>query len=373
MRIAVTKGTLRIPPTYFAIAHAQRLQDSHNLEIFSLVANVEMADLTVAVRDFVPARALGFRTREIVMPAFMPRMIRAIGAYSPDLIHQHFATWSWPAATASSRYAIPMITTLHGADVFVSLRPATTRMAKWHKRNVRLANDQSSKLLAVSEFLADRAVAAGLDARKIEVHYQGIDTSFFTPAAIRPSDDELPVVLFAGGLSERKGIRDLLRASSIAQLRSPHRLVVAGGGELEREVHAETANNTRIELIGPQNRTDIRKWMRQASVLVVPSRTHSGWQEAAGLVALEAAACGTPVVAYDCGGLREMMIDAETGLLVREGDVRALAHSIRDIINLPPSELNAMGSAARSFAIQSRSLDVSTADLEAHYRNVTSG
>jgi glycosyltransferase involved in cell wall biosynthesis len=216
-------------------------------------------------------------------------------------------------------------------------------------------------------------VDAGLDSHKIEVHYQGIDTDYFTPAT--PGDsinvpENDPMILFVGGLSERKGIRDLLQASVATQSRSPHRLVIAGEGELEDEVRSLAGSSRHINLVGALDRAGIRSLMRSARALVVPSRAHNGWREAAGLVALEAAACGTPVIASDCGGLSEMVVDGQTGVLVREGEPAELAEAIRQMVSLPPAEYSALSSAARVFAVKERSLHKSCAELATHYDEV---
>lgn len=368
MKIAITKGTLKVPPTYFALAHAEMMRDQHDFVFFTLVSELLPDVTSVPIHDSVPIPRLGFRRREILMPAFIARMGSHIRASRPDLIHQHFGTWAVPAVEASRRSRTPLVTTLHGADVFSFARTPSTMMARWHHRNVIAANAQSSRLLAVSRFLADTAIQSGMDAAKLEVHYQGIDTDYFTPDNERlGTTDAEPVILFVGGLSERKGIRDLIEASTIAHSRSPHRLVIAGDGELRDEVIGLMSDKPQIEFVGPQDRSAIRAWMRNARVLVVPSRSYNGWREAAGLVALEAAACGTPVIASDCGGLGEMMIDGTTGLLVGEGQPHEIARAIDEVLRLPQVTYAAMSSAARSFVVESRSLKRSCNDLAAHY------
>ncbi|NKX49462.1 glycosyltransferase, partial [Arthrobacter deserti] len=159
MKIAITKSTLRIPPTYFAAAHAQKLKDRHEFRIFALAADIRDSSVTVPVTDFAPRAGLGFRQRELMIPAFMPLMTLAVRRYHPDVIHQHFGTWSQPAVNASRQSAIPLLTTLHGSDVVALANPADTLMAKWHHRNVLAAAAQSRRILAVSSYLAGRAVA----------------------------------------------------------------------------------------------------------------------------------------------------------------------------------------------------------------------
>lgn len=371
MKIAVTKGTLRVPPTYFALTHAEQMGSLHQFEVFCLVADIR-ASTPLPIHDYVPLPQLGFRRRELAMPGFIPRMVGGIKKFGPDVIHQHFGTWASAATYSARRLGVPLVTTLHGADVFAFGREPLTAMAKWHHHNIRTVNEQSSRLLAVSNFLAKEAVRAGLDAQKLDVHYQGIDTDYFTPADAvgDTTPDKAPILLFVGGLSERKGIRDLVQASLAVQADSPHQLVIAGEGELRDEIRESAGSSPHVRLVGSQDRSAIRALMRDAYALVVPSRTHNGWREAAGLVALEAAACGTPVIANDCGGLGEMMIDGVTGLLVREGSRADLTEAIREVLSLSPAEYRAMSSAARTFAVGERSLSKSCAELARHYEDV---
>lgn len=368
MRIAVTKGTLRVPPTYFALTHAEHMAELHQFEVFCLVADVHAAT-SVPIHDYVPFRRLRFRRREVVMPAFIPGMVRGVKNFRPDMVHQHFGTWSIAATQAARSARVPLVTTLHGADVFASKRQPSTAMSRWHHHNIREANEASSKLLAVSNFLAGEAVAAGWNSHKIEVHYQGIDTDYFTPGEENDSLElaEEPMLLFVGGLSERKGIRDLVEASMAAQSRTPHQLVIAGDGELRGEIHETVGHNRRVRLVGSQDRAAIRALMRKAHALVVPSREHNGWREAAGLVALEAAACGTPVIASACGGLGEMVVDGVTGVMTKEGDRRDLSDAIQRMLELPSAEYRRMSAAARRFTVEERSLRSSCADLARHY------
>ncbi|WP_323958904.1 glycosyltransferase [Arthrobacter sp. JZ12] len=349
------------------------MQSAHHFEMFSLVADVRV-ETSIPIHDYVPAVGLGFRRREIVMPAFIPAMVSGLRKFRPDIIHQHFGTWSAPATQAARRSQVPLVTTLHGADVFtLSSRPSTA-MARWHRFNMAGTSRQSDRLLAVSEFLAGAAVSAGLPSKKLEVHYQGVDTDYFKPLDERLEEttrEGLPVVLFVGGLSEGKGIRDLVMASQILSKTARHRLVIAGDGQLKAEVLQAAWQFPHIELVGSLNRHSVRDWMRSARVLVVPSREHRGAREAAGLVALEAAACGTPVVAYDSGGLREMMIPDSTGLLVQEGQLDELAQAIRAIIELPEHSYMGMGGTARKFVEVERSLSKSCRELGEHYADLT--
>ena len=127
--------------------------------------------------------------------------------------------------------------------------------------------------------------------------------------------DGPPCVLFAGRVVEAKGIRDAIEAWRRSGSELP--FVVAGTGPLRREVEADG-----VEVLGWLDRRRLSAAYRRAAVLVMPSR----WQEPFGIVGLEALTLGTPVAAWDSGGVREWHPGGE--LLVPWGDVDGLAAAL---------------------------------------------
>lgn len=378
MRIAVSLGTLRIPPTYFAVQHTERLtaDDPKRFSVRTVAMAVDIADAAVrdAGLDIVEAAALpggSFRRREVTMPLSIGRAVRAIGDFSPDVIHQHFATWSSPAVRAAERSGAPLIVTVHGADVFAALRPLSAvpvqgrPMLAWHHRSVRRAFEGAGTVLAVSRFLAGQAITAGADPSRVDVHFQGIDTDFFAPEySVVP---DMPEVLFVGAFSTAKGVLDLVQASTEALPRAEHRLVFAGSGPLHGALTAIAASAPHVDVVGALDRLAVRDRIRRASVLVLPTQFHNGWREAAGLVLLEAQACAVPVIAYDSGGAPEMLQDGQTGVVVPERDLSALASAIVAVLNQTSTDRDRMRAAARRFVVEHRSLAVSAAELGERY------
>jgi glycosyltransferase involved in cell wall biosynthesis len=230
---------------------------------------------------------------------------------------------------------------------------------------VRAAFAASTRLLAVSRFLADRAIAAGAPADRVHVHYQGIDTDFFAPG--ETPDGAEPLVLFIGALAPRKGPQDLIRASRELAASADHRLVLVGEGPAEAELRELAAGAGHIEFAGTLDRVAVRELVRRARLLVLPTQQHEGWREAAGLVLLEAQACGTPVVTYRSGGAPEMVDDGVTGLVVPERDIRALTDAVGQILALSGREHRRMSEAARRFVVERRSLASSAEELAEHY------
>ncbi|MEX1078658.1 MAG: glycosyltransferase [Homoserinimonas sp.] len=367
MKVALTTNVLAIPPTYFVVNHAQRLASRHQFEVFALMADIQDPTVSIPVHDYAAFPAL-LPARRVYLAPFAGRaMSRGIEKYAPDIIHQHFATWSGPALAAAKHSRVPLVTTLHGYDVRALARTAKNPMDLWHRRNVRAIQKRSSRVLGVSKYLADEAIAVGFDARRLDVHYQGIDTDYFTPADDRGVFSNPPIISFVGALSAHKGPLDLVRASLQLIDRHDHRLQLIGAGPLEREIREISRNSSHIELLGKVPKDAVRETLRSSQAMVLPSKRLHGGSEAAGLVLLEAQACGTPVVAYDSGGIAEMMDVGTTGALVQEGDERELTNALREMLQLSSAERTRIGVAARHFVETQRSLKVSAIELERHY------
>ncbi|GAA1893502.1 hypothetical protein GCM10009814_24030 [Lapillicoccus jejuensis] len=167
-------------------------------------------------------------------------------------------------------------------------------------------------------------------------------------AAAAPRPGWLPdgdVVLFAGQLGEHKGVGLLARAH--AAMRAPVPLVLVGAARADTPVTPGSADRPVVR-VGPRPHAQVLGAMRAAAVVAVPSR----WAEPLGLVAVEAMAAGTPVVASDLGGLADV-VTAGTGLLVAPGDPVALAAALDGLL-ADPDRRRALGAAgparARDFA-----------------------
>jgi glycosyltransferase involved in cell wall biosynthesis len=369
MKIALTKSSLLVPPTYFAVAHAMRMADEETrFHFFTMAAEIRDNAVTLPVTDFAPRRDLPFKKREKYLPIVMPAMAKAISEYRPDVIHQHFATWSWPAVTASKRSDVPLLTTLHGADVVMAGRNHRSPMERWHRHNLRASMTRSQRILAVSEYLAGLAVRNGFPADKLDVHYQGVDTDVFIPDP-RRRDNPVPTALFIGALNHQKGISHLVEASNRLVSTIPHRLLVAGKGPLEHDVTQAAEQNAHISFLGSLSREGVLKNLQQADVVIAPSRMHNGAREAAGLILLEAQACGTPVLAYDSGGTSEMT-GPESGRLVPEDDVKSLRRAMEDFFRMDSGSRAGLRDSAREFAVGERSLAKSCFELSHHYQEL---
>lgn len=165
----------------------------------------------------------------------------------------------------------------------------------------------------------------------------GLDPDHFAPAAgqrpLRPGDDLL--VGYVGRLAAHKGVHVLLDAVA-GRDRDRLRLRIAGAGPEEqalRDLARALGVTDRVEFVGPLDQTDLPDFYRGLDVLAVPSLTTPGWVEQFGRVAVEAMACGVPVVASDSGALPDVVGGA--GLLVPPDDAEALRAALVRIADEP--------------------------------------
>jgi glycosyltransferase involved in cell wall biosynthesis len=219
---------------------------------------------------------------------------------------------------------------------------------------------------AVSESTADDLVARGIRRSSITVIYNGIDTTFYTPSSGTRS--QVPLFAYVGRLKRYKGVDLVLQA--FARLARPEaRLEIAGSGDYRDHLEqlAESLGlASQVRFLGYVSEDEKRDLLRRAWAGVIAS-PKEGW----GITNLEAGACGTPVIASDSPGLRESVVDRETGYLVPHGDIGALAGAMRRVAD-SRDLVATMGKAGRRFA-ERFTWDKSADDTISHLEQVVHG
>ncbi|HTD56688.1 MAG TPA: glycosyltransferase [Silvibacterium sp.] len=302
-------------------------------------------------------------------PGFLGQLARA----EPTVLHAHFATDGCLALPISKRLRLPLVVTLHGYDVTRNdEHMRRTAVGRIYLRRRRELWQNAALFVCVSDYIRRRALARGYPAGKLWVHRVGVDLEYFQPRteAVEPQ----PLVLFAGRLVENKGCAHLLRAVAIVQQTLPAaRLVVVGDGPLRAALEAEASGTLRhCTFIGMQPHSEVRSWMKQAAVLVMPSiEVASGESEGLGMVMCEAQALGLPGIAFSGTGVEEALNCGESGLLVPSRDEAALADAILRVLR-DENLRRSLSVAGRRHAERDFDLHRQTAVLEDKYREVLS-
>ncbi|MBV9283534.1 MAG: glycosyltransferase family 4 protein [Acidimicrobiia bacterium] len=245
-----------------------------------------------------------------------------------DLARSGAAVAHSPALDPPRRSPVPWVQTVHDLIPFAFDDPELAiERRRWLRFGPRVA--RAAAVVTPSQASADQAVAElGLDAERVHVIPHGVERQYRPdPAAPRAQQ---PYVLYVGAWGPHKGYAEAMEvAAALADAEYPHRLVVAGRqndwmlGRIQR-VLDRARRPDRVEVANYID--DLAALYRGADALVVTSR-HEGF----GLPALEAMACGTPVVAFANTAIPEVVGDG--GELVPDGDVAAMARAVRALLD----------------------------------------
>lgn len=179
---------------------------------------------------------------------------------------------------------------------------------------------------AISESTRSDLIRRGFPPSRVEVIHPGVDHQVYRPDP-RVGKFERPTLVYVGRLKRYKGLDVILRALARARgAAAEARLLVAGSGDDRRRLERLARSlgvADRVEFLGFVPRSRKLELFRRAWANLYPS-PKEGW----GLTNVEAAACGTPAVASDSPGLRESVVDGETGFLVPHGDPTAWADAL---------------------------------------------
>jgi glycosyltransferase involved in cell wall biosynthesis len=234
---------------------------------------------------------------------------------------------------------------------------------------MRRLGREAALFLCVSQFIRDRAIAAGLPEEKLRVHYIGVDLEQFQAPPIGATGAG---VLFVGRLVEKKGCAHLLRAMASVQQTYPDCLLtVIGDGPLRGslENHARELG-VACSFLGAQPPAIVREHLQQTRIFCAPSVTaENGDSEGLGMVFAEAQAMGIPVVSSLHGGIPEVVVHGRTGLLVSERDHEALAAAIASLL-ADASLWEQFRHNARAHIEHSFDLAKQTAELETIYQDL---
>jgi glycosyltransferase involved in cell wall biosynthesis len=245
----------------------------------------------------------------LLLPLFLAAFARAArrAARDADVVHAHWL----PVAAIALLTGKPVVVTLHGTDVELARRARVLARAVVKRVHV---------VIAVSNELA--VEARRLRARDVRVIANGVEIPDEIGEESHPAE-----ILFAGRLSPEKGVLDLVEAARGL------RLVVAGDGPLRSSVP---------DALGWLSREQLAERYAHAAVVACPSH-----REGFGVACAEAMAHARAVVASDVGGLRDLVVDGETGIVVPAGNIPALRAALERLLADRPLR-KLLGAAARA-------------------------
>ncbi|HHV62737.1 MAG TPA: glycogen synthase [Firmicutes bacterium] len=292
-------------------------------------------------------RVKGYRPWEALKEKGDPRLMKAVLPFSTNLamvadpvdariVHCH--TWYTFMAgfMAKMLYNVPLITTIHSLE---PLRPwkenqlgRAYRLSSWMEETGIRASD---RIIAVSNGMKDDILNCyAVDPARVAVIYNGIDTGEYrkTPEddAIREYGIQGRYVLFVGRITKQKGILHLVEAASSFP-EGVQLVLCASAPDTEEDLRKlKESISGKKNIIWINQMVEKRKLIQlysHATVFACPSI-----YEPFGIINLEAMACEVPVVASAVGGIKEVIVHGETGLLVEPGNPIALAGAIRRIL-----------------------------------------
>ena len=272
-------------------------------------------------------RTAGLLRRKILLPIVERR---------PALIHAHFATDACAALPLVEKLKIPLVVTLHGFDVHITDAGFNQLDFGRHylARRERLWK-VAKCFICVSDHNRRKAIERGFPPEKLWLHYIGIDVNKFRPT---PEIEREQIVLFVGRLIENKGCIHLIRAMAQVQAKAPAvRLVIIGDGPLKADLkNAAESSLKNYQFLGSQSSAVVKQWLTRCRIFSGPSVVASnGNSEGLGIVFCEAQAMGVPVVSFATGGIPEVVVHGEGGLLAKERDETMLAEYILRFLNNP--------------------------------------
>ena len=329
---------------------------------------------------------LGYGNRVVHIPAgpekplpkkelveYIPEFVAGIQQFAAekglcyDIIHSHYWMSGLAAEMLSDAWQVPIVHMFHTLGEMKNriAQSEAERESDYRLESERRVLGRADRIIAAT--LAEKAQLEWLykaDSRKLIVIPPGVDTGHFYPI---PSDEAkqfigVPesdrMVLFVGRIEPLKGLDTLIHAMArlnVKQLGCPDLVVI--GGDPNANPDEMTAEMARLQqlsrdlklehmviFLGKRNQDTLPYYYSAAEVLVMPSH-----YESFGMVALEAMACGTPVIASQVGGLAFLVQDGMTGYQVPDGDSDALCDRLTLLLS-DHAQREKMGSQAAEYA-----------------------
>ena len=271
----------------------------------------------IPLGNSLPVEANGSVAAIAPDPACQMRTLRALWDEAFDVVNVHEPFVAGPASTTVITEDAPLVGTFHAAGASSSYRylgPLIRHFAPRLAAKVAVSRDA-------------RTLAAATVPGDYELFFNGVEVDRYAKAT--PWTTTKPTVLFVGRHEPRKGLAELLQA--VALIEEDLAVWVASDGPQTADLRARFGHDERIEWLGRISDTEKASRLAGADVFCAPSLGG----ESFGVVLLEGMAAGTIVVASDLAGYRNAARPGVEALLVRPGDIAALAEALRRVLHEP--------------------------------------
>jgi N-acetyl-alpha-D-glucosaminyl L-malate synthase BshA len=264
--------------------------------------------------------------------ALASKMVEVAVYEKLDLLHVHYAI---PHASSAylakqmlkNKIDLKIITTLHGTDItLVGLEPSFLPLVKF-------SIEESDGVTAVSRFLKEKTLTNYDINKDIEVIPNFVDTKLFKPTMDncikkRLAGEGEKILTHTSNFRQVKRVTDVIKVFDIVQKEIPSKLVLIGDGPDRSECERLTRQldlNDKVKFLGKQD--GLVEILSCSDLFLIPSQS-----ESFGLAALEAMACGIPVISSSVGGLPELVKHNESGFIAEIGDVERMAKYAIDLL-----------------------------------------
>lgn len=254
--------------------------------------------------------------------------------FTPDVVHAHDWLVAHPAIALSEFYDVPMVSTIHATEAGRHSGWISGRISRQVHAVESWLVRESDSLITCSASMRDEITELfGPGLAEITVIRNGIDAARW-PFAIRRTRTGPAELLYVGRLEYEKGVHEAIAA--LPRIRRAHpgaTLTIAGDGTQQDWLVAQARKHRVLKatrFVGRLDHAELLAALHRVDAVVLPSH-----YEPFGIVALEAAAAGTPLVTSNIGGLGEAVIDGQTGMSCPPRDVAALAKAVCAVLDDP--------------------------------------
>lgn len=304
--------------------------------------------------------------------ALASKIMEVVAGNGLDLLHVHYAIPHAISAVLAremledSGPRLKIVTTLHGTDITI------VGTEKAYQPVTRFAIDQSDGVTVVSDWLREETIRIFNVTDEMRIIPNFVDTKRFRPGGdpafrARLATPDQKLLVHASNFRPVKRVLDVVRIFALVREKTPARLVFVGDGpELPRAFELAESLGVRRDVVFAGQQESMESLLSVADLFLLPSEF-----ESFGLAALEALACGTPVIGTRSGGIREVVREGETGYLSAVGDTESMADRARRLLG-DPERLAAFRTAARRDVLARYDEPAVTTAYEDYYEEVLS-